>query len=194
MLPNHSPDTSQRVFLNFGWAAFEQFLKLRGESAGSRVAYLDGVLEIMAPSKSHESRKELLGRLLEMWVDHEGIELASYGSTTLKKKRAQSGAEPDKSYVIGRSELGTIPDLAIEVNWTSGDTNKLKIYHRLGVPEVWFWEDNHLLIFQRRAAGYVKRPKSAVLPTLDVEFFSSFVADADQLRAIRNFRAALRRN
>lgn len=62
------------------------------------------------------------------------------------------------------------------------------------MPEVWFWENDQLLIFVRRASGYVKRSKSSVLPTLDVSFFSSFVADPDQVRAVRSFLAALRKN
>ncbi|MEG4506483.1 Uma2 family endonuclease [Microcoleus sp. F6_B4] len=34
-----------------------------------------------------------------------------------------------------------IPDLAIEVVFTSGGIDKLQLYKRLGIPEVWFWED-----------------------------------------------------
>lgn len=194
MQPLPSPETAQRVYFKFDWNQFEQFLKLRGEASLPRFTYLDGVLEVMAPSKSHEGIKSRLARLLELWAFHEGVELAAFGSTTLKRKKLKSGVEPDECYVVGRSELGPRPDLAIEVNLSSGGIDKLEAYHRLSVPEVWFWEDGKLVVFHYKASGYVKRSKSAVLPTLDLKFFVPFVADPDQLRALRTFRAALRHN
>jgi Uma2 family endonuclease len=104
-------------------------------------------------------------------------------------------AEPDECYVVGRAEWPGRPDLASEVNWTSGGLDKLEVYDRLEVPEVWFWEDDRLTIHVRKAkGGDAKRMKSALFPTLDVEQFSSHVADPDQPRAVRTFLAALRKN
>lgn len=194
MLQARTEDFDQRVFFNFSWDEFERFLALRGDAAGTRVTYLDGTLEIMSPSHFHEGIKSQIGRLLELWAAHEGVDLVAWGSTTLKKKSKKASAEPDECYVVGRSSWPGKPDLAIEVTWTAGGLEKLEVYRRLGVREVWFWEDDRLLIFVLKGQRYVRRSRSAVLPTLDPAFLSSFVVDRDQARAVRGFMAALRRN
>lgn len=192
----HAHDTiDQRIFFDFDWDEFQRFLDIRSERGGNRITYLDGVMEIMSPSHVHEGIKSRLRRLLELWAGHEDIEITAWGSTTLKKKRRKAGAEPDECYVLGRSDWPGRPDLAIEVNWTSGGLDKLEVYDRLEVPEVWFWENDRLTVFVRKPrGGYARRSKSALLPELDLETFSAHVADPDQPRAVRTFLAALRRN
>ncbi|MDX2010534.1 MAG: Uma2 family endonuclease [Myxococcaceae bacterium] len=188
------PTDDQRVTLRLGWQDFERFLLMRGEAVRPRIAYLDGVLELMSPSKSHEGIKKRLARLVEYWAITEGITLGAFGSTTLKKKRGKAGAEPDECYVVNRSEMTDVPDIAIEVNWSASGLDKLELYHRLGVPEVWVWENDSLGIYRRRARGYVKRSRSGFLPTLDVKWLEPFVREPDQGRAISAFVAELRRN
>ena len=187
-------DVDQHIYVHMSWAGFEQFLALRGDAACPRLTYLDGVLELMSPSETHEGIKSRLGRLLELWAAHEGIDLAAFGSTTLKHARSKTGIEPDECYVIGRAAMQGRPDLAIEVTVSSGGFDKLDAYYRLAVPEVWLWEDDRLRVFVWRKSGYVRRARSVVLQTLDLRFFAPFVADPDQPRAVRNFMAALRRN
>jgi len=53
--PDRSHDPDQRVILNgIDWWQFEAFLAIRGDNPGVRVTYLEGQLEIMSPSQSHE--------------------------------------------------------------------------------------------------------------------------------------------
>jgi Uma2 family endonuclease len=59
--------------------------------------------------------------------------------------------EPDASYSIGPKQPR--PDLAIEITVTSGGINKLAIYGRSQIPEVWFWEDGTIEIYCLRAYG-----------------------------------------
>ena len=40
-----------------------------------------------------------------------------------------------------------MPDIAVEVNQTSGSINDLEKYKRLGIPEVWSWDKNDKLEF-----------------------------------------------
>ncbi len=185
-------DIDQRVAFQATWSDFESFLAIRGDAPRPRLTYLDGTLELMSPSRSHEGIKKRLARLLELWSMQRGVPLAGYGSTTLKKQRRLVGVEPDECYVVGRSDMPNMPDLAIEIDWTSGGIEKLEVYHRLGVAEVWFWRDDRLLIFKRSTKGYLRRKRSALLPTLDVQMFERHVAQPDQLRAIESFMAALR--
>lgn len=55
---DHAHDTiDQRIFFDFDWDEFQQFLEIRSERGGNRITYLDGVLEIMSPSHVHEGIK-----------------------------------------------------------------------------------------------------------------------------------------
>jgi hypothetical protein len=114
---------------------------MRGDESAPRIAYADGVLEIMSPSINHESVKSNIGCLVEIWMDRRGLEYRKLGSWTLKKKAERKGAEPDECYAIGDGlEDPAHPDLVIEVVWTRGGMDKLAIYAELAVPEVWYWK------------------------------------------------------
>ena len=186
--------SDQLVSIRLGWAGFELIQRARGESRSPRITYLDGVLELLAPSKSHEGIKSRIGRLLEMWAALEGIAVSPFGSTTLKKRRGKAVAEPDECYVVGRSDMASVPDIAIEVNWSRSGIDKLEVYERLGVPEVWLWENDRIGVFALKANRYAKRKKSAYLPTLDLEWLARFVADPDHTRAVANLLAEYRSN
>ena len=110
------------------WADYERLLEIRGDHSAPRITYLDGTLEIMSPSASHESIKSMIGCLVEVWCLERDIEFTTYGSWTLKNRRAKRGAEPDECYVFGSVAAKKRPDLAIEVIWTSGGIDKLEVY------------------------------------------------------------------
>ncbi|MDX2012008.1 MAG: Uma2 family endonuclease [Myxococcaceae bacterium] len=186
--------TDQRVQLRMPWADFVRFLELRGEASTPRITSIDGVLELMSPSKSHEGLKSRIGRLLELWAALEGVAVSPFGSTTLKQRRGQAAAEPDESYVVGRSELGQVPDIAVEVSWSRSGLDKLAVYGRLGVLEVWVCEDERLLVFALKGQRYVRRKKSQFLPGLDLTWLARFVMEPDNAKAVANLVAAYRRN
>lgn len=176
------------------WAGFEQFLVLRGESAATRITYLDGRLEIMSPSESHEAIKKRIARLVEAWAETFDIDLDGVGSWTIKDPSVESGAEADECYLIPGREGAQRPDLAIEVNWSSHGLNKLEAWRRLQVKEVWIYDEGALRVFVLVDDGsdYVERETSAVLPTLDVKLLAQFVGIRSQLVAVKAFRHALR--
>ena len=136
------PTADQRI-VTYGvpWSHYETQLALRGDASVPRMAYLEGTLELMSPSKEHERAKSSIGRLVEAYALERGVELSPYGAWTLKSAPKESGVEPDECYIVGSDQNKQLPDLAIEVVWTSGGIDKLEIYRRLGVGEVWFWRD-----------------------------------------------------
>ena len=85
------------------------------------------------------------------------------------------------------------PDLAIEVVWTSGGIDKLEIYARLGVGEVWFWRDGRIEVHVLRGGRHERATRSALLPDLDIDLLCSFLDRPTALQAVRAFRAALRK-
>ena len=59
----------------------------------------------------------------------------------------EAGCEADECYIFGpRPRDKARPDLAIEVVWTSGGLDKLEVYRRLEVGEVWFWKDGVIAV------------------------------------------------
>jgi Uma2 family endonuclease len=174
---------------------YEALLEMRGDSSVPRVAYLEGVLELMTPSRYHENDKTRFGRLLEAWAEETGIELEGVGSWTLKNSKEERGAEPDECYTIGRvpESDDDRPDVAIEVIWTSGGINKLEIYRKLGVREVWFFERGTLRFFALRTDQYEAISQSELLPGVDPELFIRCMAEPSQVAAVRALRAELRK-
>jgi Uma2 family endonuclease len=57
----------------------------------------------------------------------------------------------DECYIVGPDQNKEVPDLALEVVWTSGGLDKLEIYRRLGVGEVWIWKDGRITVHALRA-------------------------------------------
>ena len=200
MIPalNHLPISvehiDQRVRLHgIDWEGYESFLALRGEQSGTRVTYLDGELELMSPSINHEIFKKTLARLLEAYAEEKGIELNGYGSWTVKSAKDKLGVEADECYVVGlRDAEPTIPDIAIEVVWTSGGIDKLEVYRGLGVPEVWFWQKGALRFFLLRKDGYLASARSRLLPDFDPALIARCMGESSQTQAVRALRAALR--
>jgi hypothetical protein len=78
------PTADQRlVTYNLPWSHYETQLALRGDAPVPRVAYLQGVMELMTPSKDHERIKSYVGRLVEAYALERGLDLSPYGGWTL---------------------------------------------------------------------------------------------------------------
>jgi Uma2 family endonuclease len=186
------PTADQRIVLHrVPWSHYEAQLAFRGDASSPRIFYLDGEMELMSPSKDHERIKSYIGRLVEAFALERGFDLSPYGSWTLKEAPKQTGVEPDECYLLGSDQRREIPDLVIEVIWTSGGIDKLEACARLGVPEVWFWKSGALQIYLRKGSSYEKSSRSACLPELDPELLASHLDHPTITQAVRAFRSAL---
>ena len=187
------PD-DQIVLLNHAdWSDYERLLEIRGESAVPRLTFIDGVLELMTPSRYHEFDKTILGRLIETWAIEVGVAMDGAGSWTIKSKLAKRGAEPDECYLLEPIETEpSRPDIAIEVVRTSGGLNKLEVYRALEVPEVWFWQQGRLQFYGLEGDQYQRLERSGKLPQLDPALIESCMGAPTQTEAIRQLRRALK--
>jgi Uma2 family endonuclease len=157
---------------------------------GIRLSFLDGVLEIRKmPGRKHETNKERLGALLEIYLEHVGIDFTPTGSIALENEQGMVKREADKSYELGGD--GDYPDLMVEIVVTSGGIDRLKAYQRLQIPEVWFWEKNKLSVYVLNADCYQDVTISAALPALNLELFSRCMQINNHVLALREFRKAL---
>lgn len=182
----------QRLLMyNVPWSSFEVQLALRGDAPVPRMAYLDGTLEFVRPSKDHERIKSYLGRLFEAYALERNIDLSPYGSWTLKHAPAAAGLEPDECYIVGPDQDKRVPDLAIEVVWTSGGIDKLEIYRRLGVAEVWTWKGERLEVHVLTGDRYERAETSRLFPDLDLALLVSLLDRPTALQAVRALRRAI---
>ncbi|WP_296698832.1 Uma2 family endonuclease [Thiocapsa sp. UBA6158] len=178
-------------FSEVSWDDYERLLVMRGDHSAPRIAYLEGAVEIMSPSQTHESIKSVIGRLVETYCLERDIVFSTYGSWTLKDKARNRGAEPDECYVFG-TEAAERPHLAIEVVWTRGRIDKLEIYRQLGVAEVWYWRQGLIQPYCLRGERYEPVNESQVLPGLDLALLMRFIDEPTTSQAIRGYRDALR--
>ncbi len=198
VLQRHDPE-DRYITDGANWEQYEALLARIGDSSGYRVTYLDGILEIMSPSRRHESGKTRIGDLLVIYFLEADINYFPFGSTTLRQEEKSGGIEPDEAYCIGTDK--EFPDLAIEVIITSGTINKLEVYKRLNIREVWFWQRDRFSLYYLReetpvqfvqTCGYELIQKSELLPELDIEVFSQCVRNPNPLDAAKEFRQRLR--
>ncbi|MGI0481013.1 Uma2 family endonuclease [Geminocystis sp. CENA526] len=186
LLENRPTQSNQLVLDGISWEKFEQIETIFQDIEGVRFIYLDGELEIiMSPSQAHEFIKSLIGNLLETYMRHKGIRFYMWGSTTLGSKEITGRKEPDESYNIYSKK--DIPDLIIEVIVTSGDINILEIYRRIGIPEVWFYEDGLLTVYSLKNSQYIKINNSELLPELRLETLTKYINYHDQYDAVTEF-------
>lgn len=193
-------DDPEERFISSGvsWSNYEALLRKLQENSHYRVTYLDGILEIVSPSIRHENIKKRLAILLERYLYKKRIKFKPMGSSTIRKQLKQAGAEPDECYCIGNPK--PIPDLAIEVNITSGSIDKLEIYQRLGVLEVWFWENNRLKLYHKRedipaefleTNGYEQVNASELLADLNISLLEQCTLISDDILAIDEFEQGI---
>lgn len=193
-LGEYVPEADERIMLRgLDWAAYQTLLALRGERRRPRIAYLDGVVELMGPSRSHEFFKSSLGRLLEAWCTEHGIPWTPYGSWHLDDESEEAGLEPDECYIFGPDPKAIdLPQLAVEVVWTSGGINKLEIFRRLGIQEVWFWKRDVISVYVLGPTGYQEREGSAHLPGIDLELLCRLAGVTPVSEAIAELQRAVR--
>lgn len=160
---------------------------------GVRLSFLDGVLEIRRmPGEQHETVKERIGTLLDLYLLQIGIDYTPTGSMTLESEAGLVKREADKSYKLGTNR--TRPDLALEVVVTSGGINKLEAYKRLQIPEVWFWQDGTLAIYHLRKTQelhYEQLVNSEVLPELDIALLLRCINMTNHVESVKAFQQAI---
>jgi Uma2 family endonuclease len=182
----------QLITLPSTWEGFKLVRQGLQDSPGARLAFYDGVIEILMPGELHEVFAHIIGYLVTTFLAEKGI---SFVPTRQKDQECEGLAsiQADESYCLGRSK--PIPDLSIEVVFTSGGIAKLAPYRALGVTEVWFWQDGTFELYHLSADGYQRIDRSQLpgLEELDIDLLKRCVlmAETDIVEAIRTFRQAI---
>jgi Uma2 family endonuclease len=162
------------------WERYEAIVTVLETRHKYRTAYLDGVLEIMAPMPAHERPHRIMADIVKVLADFEDRDWEDFGATTFRKKEKKAGLEPDTCFYIGENALKVRacmaqmdlnayppPDLAIESDVTSNTT--LEVYLRLKVPEVWVYRKGKLKIHLLRGGKYVESLQSQIFLNFPIQ-------------------------
>ena len=172
------PSQSSGILLtNISWKTYESLVNELAPQGGIRLTYDRGNLEIMTPSAPHEGSKKILGRFVESVSEELNVEIRSLGSLTCRREDLARGLEPDQCYYIQNENVvwdkeqidlnqDPPPDLVVEIDVTSSSIDRLSLYASLGVPEVWRYNGNRLIIYQLEAQEYIERTVSPTFPFL----------------------------
>ncbi len=172
------------VLSGINWEQFKELEASFDSIPGVRLIYLGGVLEILILGSEHEYYKRTISLLLEAYMRSRSIRFYSRGSATLGDTQKTVQKEPDESYNIEKQK--PLPDLVIEIVVTNRSVGTLEIYQRIGIPEVWFWEDGSLQVYSLQET-YQLSDRSRLLPNLDLELFNKYVRYHDQYDAVSEF-------
>jgi Uma2 family endonuclease len=165
------------LLTNISWKTYESLLNELTQQGGIRLTYDRGNLEIMTPLAPHEKYKKILGRFVETVTDELNVEICSLGSLTCRREDLARGLEPDQCYYIQNENVvwdkeqidlnqDPPPDLVVEIDVTSSSIDRLSLYASLGVPEVWRYDGNRLIIYQLETQEYTERDVSPTFPFL----------------------------
>jgi Uma2 family endonuclease len=128
-----------------------------------RVSFRNGVITIVSPGRNHEMIGDYIRLIILAYCRNFNMAVFTYNQTTLKEE-GKEGKEPDVAYCFDVDK--DKPDLAVEVNLTSGSIDDLTKYQYLKIAEVWLWEGNKIKFFVYRTDGYLELTKSSFLPNL----------------------------
>jgi Uma2 family endonuclease len=175
------------------WSDYRRVLKKRGDHSGPRIAYLDGTLEILHMCRDHGRTQGVINCLIVEWCMERSIKFDAFGSWTQQDEAESCGVEPDNCYIFGPNPSeATRPDLAVEVIWPPfSRIDKLEIYRRLAIQEVWVWRHGELTAHVLRDDTY-EVSESRVLPGIDLQQIAGLMDQPTTSDAIRAYRGLLR--
>jgi len=184
----------QFVFDGLSWEQYETLLDSLGERR-LRHTFAQGSLEVVTPSYGHESSKTLLGDFVAVLCRITHTPRKSAGSTTMKKRAWKRGLEPDECFYIGQRSVAAMrgrdefdadrdppPDLVIEIDVTASSDNRIEMYRRMGVAEVWRDKSEIITFLGLTKDGrYRQIKRSRQFPFLTSDKLTQFVATRHQL-------------
>ena len=148
------------------WSDYEKLDSL--ENSHYLISYLNHEITIMSPGRNHERIGETIALLILAYCRKYDIPCFPFGRTRLEEKGLE-GKEPDIAYAFVTDK--NLPDLAVEVNFTSGSINDLTKYKYLKIKEVWIWQNREIKFYTLQEERYQE-----VEGSINLKNFKSTVA------------------
>jgi len=183
---------TQKVILdNISWETYQRLMEERGERPKPRYAYDRGRLEIMVSPYEHENLKHDLATLVEVIAEVLELDIVGAASTTFQREDLAQGFEPDASFYIqhaarirGQKQIDLDadppPELVIEIDFTHPSLNKFPIFAGLGIPEVWRYHKQALIILRLEGDTYRAQEASEIFRGLTSVALTRLIVDSQQ--------------
>src|SRR4028119_2501966 len=207
MVTTTTPSSEHRTLLpNISWPPFKTMLAEMGSERVTRLAYHEGLVEVMTPLMPHENSNRFIEGFVVVLCEELGLEIKRTGSLTLTRDDLERGAEPDSSYYIQNEPLvrdkekidlesDPPPDLVLEVEYSRSKIDKLSLYAAMGIPEFWRYNGSVLRIYRLELGQYVQRNNSPTFAPIAVTEIPKFLQQSRKVGEItctRNFRNWIR--
>ncbi|MEN9568682.1 MAG: hypothetical protein RLZZ69_3878 [Cyanobacteriota bacterium] len=170
---NRDKFAQQDQILTITGATWTDYEKLDREYLGYRVAYCDGEITIVSPGRNHERITAVINRLIIAYCEKYNIQDFPFGQTRLNVW-GQTGREPDLAYAFNCDK--DLPDLAVEVIFSSGDVETLKLsYEKISIPELWIWQNNKITFYTLTSDNYIVVESSKIFVGMQSEFLVEYI-------------------
>lgn len=204
-----APLAETRTLLqNISWQTFKTMLAEMGDERNSRLAYDNGIVEIMTPLMPHENSNRIIEGFVLVLCEEFDLEVKSTGSLTLTRDDLEHGGEPDSSFYIQNEsivrdfeninlETDPPPDLVVEVEYSRSKIDKLSLYASMKIPEFWRYNGTVLRIYTLNNGQYTPvetSPTFAPVPISEIPRFIQESRKVGQLAAKRAFRSWVRQS
>ncbi len=203
--PQQSSEERIITLTGIKWQTFKAIMSDVGDGRAWRIAYAEGVLEIRMPLIEHEEPVGMIEHFVGVVVDELGIEMRQLGALTLEREDLTRAIEPDSCFYIQNESVvrgksinlpaDPPPDLVVESDYTSSSLNKFSIYAALGVPEIWRYRNQCLVVYQLVEGNYEERENSLAFPFLPIAQIPVLIEQSKaigQRAAVRLFRDKVR--
>lgn len=174
------------------WAQFKLLQQAFENSQAVKLSFFQNTIEISMPSEAHDLFSRIIFFLIGIYCLEKQIQFVPTGSAD-REKEGEVSLQPDESFYVGKRK--TIPDLAIEIVFSSGNESKLSKYQALEIPEVWFWEDGVFALYRLFEGEYRKIQRSEIvgLEDLDITILNRcvLIAETDMLSAVAELRRSI---
>lgn len=180
------PITHRMILGGISWHTYQQLAADLGEQP-VRLAYDQGTLEIMTPSFEHERLNRLLADIIQGIAFGKDLPIEHAGSTDFRREDVERGFQPDSCFYLGDNvriiqgkkrldvSIDPPPDLVVEVDVTNRSLNKLPLYATIGVPEVWRFDSEHVILYHLSGQIYQEVPTSGVFEGVTADDVMRFV-------------------
>ena len=208
MIATTTPAENRAVLQNISWQTFKTMLVEMGSQRNNRLAYDNGIVEIMTPLMPHENSNRIIEGFVVALCEEFGLEFKRAGSLTLTRDDLERGGEPDSSYYIQNESLvrnkenidlaiDPPPDLVLEVEYSRSRVDKPSLYAAMGIPEFWRFNGSVLRVYILANGQYTEAQTSPTFAPVTVGEIPRFIQETKnkgEMATTRDFLACVRKH
>jgi Uma2 family endonuclease len=214
-MPKDRPPNEQRVLLpSITWQKFEQILTELPPDRQIRLTYHRGKLEMMTPVAEHDRCQKLLDSLILVLADELDRSIEAIAPILIKSPELDIAIEPDACYYLLQGKhrdtaptpgtdrvqihlpTDSPPDLLIEIALTQTKLDKLPLYTRLAIPEIWRYITTagenvlkgKLEIYHLQGDRHLPQRHSTLFPGLSSDRILEFIEQSDSMSLSASLR------